>query len=137
MKRTVLPGSTFWNDWTKYPYSLTIWYMRPLAVQTLALAYRSGEAWNETGYANPEFDAKLEEALSISDPAKRKKVMKVEQILQDSGIIIQPYWQKLYCHMSKKLKNYGMHQTYEIDLTFGSTHRQSYGSRSLLAQATN
>lgn len=31
-------------------------------------------------------------------------------------IIIQPYWQKLYCHMSKKLKNYGMHQTYEIDL---------------------
>ena len=21
VKRTVLPGSTFWNDWTKYPYS--------------------------------------------------------------------------------------------------------------------
>ncbi|PBB86886.1 ABC transporter substrate-binding protein [Mesorhizobium sp. WSM3876] len=117
VKRTVLPGSTFWNDWTKYPYSLTIWYMRPLAVQTLALAYRSGEAWNETGYANPEFDTKLKEALSIADAAKRKEVMKdIEQILQDSGIIIQPYWQKLYCHMSKKLRNYGMHQTYEIDL---------------------
>jgi peptide/nickel transport system substrate-binding protein len=117
VKRTVLPGSTFWNDWTKYPYSLTIWYMRPLAVQTLALAYRSGEAWNETGYANPDFDVKLKDALSISDVEKRKEVMKdVEQILQDSGIIIQPFWQKLYCHMSKKVKNYGMHQTYEIDL---------------------
>ncbi|MGN6467679.1 MAG: ABC transporter substrate-binding protein, partial [Rhizobiaceae bacterium] len=22
VKRTVLPGSTFWNDWTKYPYSM-------------------------------------------------------------------------------------------------------------------
>ncbi|ETA72492.1 MULTISPECIES: ABC transporter substrate-binding protein [Mesorhizobium] len=116
VKRTVLPGSTFWNDWTKYPYSMTIWYMRPLGVQVLALGYRSGEAWNETAYANPDFDAKLKQALSLADPAKRKEVMKdVEQILQDSGVIIQPFWQKLYCHMNKKVKNYGMHQTYEMD----------------------
>ncbi|MCZ8548365.1 ABC transporter substrate-binding protein [Mesorhizobium qingshengii] len=116
VKRTVLPGSTFWNDWTKYPYSMTIWYMRPLGVQVLALGYRSGEAWNETAYANPDFDAKLKQALSLADPAKRKEVMKdVEQILQDSGVIVQPFWQKLYCHMSKKVKNYGMHQTYEMD----------------------
>ena len=59
VKRTVLPGSTFWNDWTKYPYSMTDWNMRPLGVQVLALAYRSGEAWNESAYSNPEFDAKL------------------------------------------------------------------------------
>ena len=44
VKRTVLPGSTFWNDWTKYPYSITDWNMRPLGVQVLALAYRTGEA---------------------------------------------------------------------------------------------
>ena len=116
VKRTVLPGSTFWNDWTKYPYSMTIWYMRPLGVQVLALGYRSGEAWNETAFSNPDFDAKLKEALSLADPAKRKKVMKdVETILQDSGVIIQPFWQKLYCHMNKKVKNYSMHQTYEMD----------------------
>lgn len=116
VKRTVLPGSTFWNDWTKYPYSMTIWYMRPLGVQVLALGYRAGEAWNETAYSNPDFDAKLKEALSLADPAKRKEVMKdVETILQDSGVIIQPFWQKLYCHMNKKVKNYSMHQTYEMD----------------------
>ncbi|AZO24250.1 ABC transporter substrate-binding protein [Mesorhizobium sp. M1E.F.Ca.ET.045.02.1.1] len=116
VKRTVLPGSTFWNDWTKYPYSLTIWYMRPLGVQVLALGYRSGEAWNETAYSNPDFDAKLKQALSEIDVAKRKEVMKdVEQILQDSGVIIQPFWQKLYCHMNKKVKNYAMHQTYKMD----------------------
>ncbi|RWM26406.1 MAG: ABC transporter substrate-binding protein [Mesorhizobium sp.] len=116
VKRTVLPGSTFWNDWTKYPYSMTIWYMRPLGVQVLALGYRSGEAWNETAFSNPDFDAKLKEALSQIDVAKRKEVMKdVEQILQDSGVIIQPFWQKLYCHMNKKVKNYAMHQTYEMD----------------------
>ncbi|TWG95526.1 peptide/nickel transport system substrate-binding protein [Mesorhizobium sp. J18] len=116
VKRTVLPGSTFWNDWTKFPYSLTIWYMRPLAVQVLALGYRTGEAWNETGYSNPEFDAKLEEALAISDPDERREVMKdVEQILQDSGIIIQPYWQSLFCHMQPSVKGHAMHQTYQLD----------------------
>lgn len=117
VKRTVLPGSTFWNDWTKYPYSMTIWYMRPLGVQVLALGYRTGEAWNESGYSNPEFDAKLKEALSISDVDKRKQVMKdVEQILQDSGVIIQPFWQKLFSHMGKNVKNYSVHQTFEMDL---------------------
>ena len=72
VKRTVLPGSTFWNDWTKYPFSMTNWNMRPLGVQVLALAYRTGEAWNETACSNPDFDKKLAEALSHADPEKRK-----------------------------------------------------------------
>ena len=117
VKRTVLPGSTFWNDWTKYPYSLTIWYMRPLGVQALALGYRTGEAWNESGYSDPAFDAKLKEALALADPDKRKVVMKeLETILQDSGVIIQPYWQSLFAHMSDKVKGYGVHQTFQLDL---------------------
>jgi peptide/nickel transport system substrate-binding protein len=116
VKRTVLPGSTFWNDWTKYPYSLTIWYMRPLGVQVLALGYRTGEAWNETGYSNPELDAKLKQALSIADPDKRREVMKeIETILQDSGIIIQPFWQSLYAHMQPVVRGHAMHQTYQLD----------------------
>ncbi len=117
VKRTVLPGSTFWNDWTKYPYSMTIWYMRPLGVQVLALGYRTGEAWNESGYSNPEFDAKLEEALAIADPDRRREVMKeIEQILQDSGVIIQPFWQSLFCHMSERVKDHAVHQTFQLDL---------------------
>jgi peptide/nickel transport system substrate-binding protein len=117
VKRTVLPGSTFWNDWTKYPYSMTIWYMRPLGVQILALGYRTGEAWNESAYSDPTFDEKLKQALSISDPEKRREVMKdLETILQDSGVIIQPFWQKLYSHMAGKVKNYGVHQTFQMDL---------------------
>lgn len=117
VKRTVLPGSTFWNDWTKYPFSMTNWNQRPLGVQVLALAYRSGEAWNESAFSNKDFDAKLNEALSVADPAKRKAVMKdVQQILQDSGVLIQPYWQKIFNHRAPEVMNYGMHQTFEIDL---------------------
>jgi peptide/nickel transport system substrate-binding protein len=116
VKRTVLPGSTFWNDWTKYPYSMTNWNMRPLGIQVLAIAYRTGEAWNEAAYSNPEFDAAVGEALSIADAEKRKVVMeKIEKILQDSGILIQPYWRKLYNHSMPVVQNHGMHPTFEHD----------------------
>jgi len=116
VKRTVLPGSTFWNDWTKYPLSMTNWNMRPLGVQVLALAYRTGEAWNEAAWSNPEWDAKLNAALAVSDAAKRKEMMKdIEQILQDAGIIIQPFWRKLFNHYVAAVKNHGMHPTFEHD----------------------
>lgn len=116
VKRTVLPGSTFWNDWTKYPFSMTNWNMRPLGVQVLALAYRTGEAWNESAWSNPEWDKKLNAALAVADAEKRKEMMKdIEQILQDSGVIIQPYWRKLYNHSVAAVKNHGMHPTFEHD----------------------
>src|SRR5215470_3240572 len=117
VKRTVIPGSSFWNDWAKYPWSTTEWNMRPLGVQVLALAYRSGEAWNETAYANPEFDKKLNAALAVADPSKRKELMKdVEAILQDSGILIQPFWRSLYRHHADYVKGLFMHQTFELQL---------------------
>ena len=117
IKRTVIPGSSFWNDWTKYPWSTTEWNMRPLGVQILALGYRSGEAWNETAFNNPEFDKKLAGALAIADDTKRKELMKdIETILQDSGIIIQPFWRSIYRHHAEHVKGMFMHQTYELQL---------------------
>ncbi|QKV19687.1 ABC transporter substrate-binding protein [Oricola thermophila] len=117
VKRTVLPGSTFWNDWTKYPYSSTNWNHRPLGVQILALAYRTGEAWNECGYSNPEFDAKLNEAMGIADADKRRELMKdIQKILQDSGIIVQSYWRSLFNFNVPEVQNYYQHPTYELDL---------------------
>ena len=86
VKRTILPGNTFWNNWMGYPFSATEWNMRPLGVQVYALAYRSGGPWNETGFANPEFDALLTEAYAIADADKRRVVMeKMEKIIQDFG----------------------------------------------------
>ncbi|MFZ1775400.1 MAG: ABC transporter substrate-binding protein, partial [Rhizobiaceae bacterium] len=117
VKRTVIPGSSFWNDWTKYPWSTTEWNMRPLGVQIVALAYRTGEAWNECAYSNPDFDAKLATALAIADAGKRKEVMKdLEMILQDSGIINQAFWRAIYRHAHPHVKGLNMHQTFEVHL---------------------
>ncbi|WGH78377.1 ABC transporter substrate-binding protein [Jannaschia ovalis] len=113
--RTVLPGSTFWNDWTKYPFSTTDWAQRPLGVQVLALAYRSGEPWNESGFSNPEFDAALTEALAIADADARREVMaRIQKIMQDEGVIIQPYWRSTYRHAKPEVVGAEMHPTFEI-----------------------
>ena len=115
IKRTILPGSTFWNDWAKYPFSSTNWNHRPLGVQVLALAYRSGEAWNEFGWANPEFDALLIEAQALADVEKRRTVMaKIQKLIQDEGVTVQPYWRSVYRHGKPGLVGANMHITFEI-----------------------
>ncbi|KIC11560.1 diguanylate cyclase [Leisingera sp. ANG-M1] len=99
VKRTVLPGNTFWNDWDKYPFSSTDWGHRPLGVQVLTLAYKTGVAWNETGLASAEFDSMLEAASAIADADTRRGHMeKIEQFMRDDGTVIQPYWRSLYRH---------------------------------------
>ena len=115
VKRTVLPGSTFWNDWTKFPFSSTNWNGRPLGVQVLNLAYRTGAAWNETGWSNEEFDKLMDQALATPDADKRRELMvKIETILRDSGIIIQPYWRKLYNSAREGVHGTDIHQAFEM-----------------------
>ena len=115
--RTKLPGATFWNDWTKYPFSSTSWGGRPLGVQIYALAYRTGEAWNESAHSNPDFDAKLEQALGIFDADKRRPLMaEMQKMLQDSGVIIQPYWNELIMHRVPAVQGYSRHPLREMHL---------------------
>lgn len=115
--RTVLPGSRFWSEWKSYPLSITEWNHRPLGIQVLALAYRSGESWNETGYANPEFDALVAEALAIADNVARRDVMaRIERLLQDDAVIVQPYWRSLYRHYRPGVIGAEMHPSFEIHL---------------------
>ena len=114
VKRTILPGSTFWNDWTKYSFSSTNWNARPLGVQIWALAYRSGEAWNEFGWSNAEFDAILTEALATPDTEKRRALMaKGQKLIQDEGVTIQPYWRSLYNHTKEGLEGAAHHIGFE------------------------
>ena len=114
IKRTVLPGSTFWNDWQKYPFSGTTWNHRPLAVQNMSLAYTSTGSWNETAMANPEFDALMSQALSIAD-AKARSVLvgQMETILQDEGVMVQPFWRSLFRHAKSNVVGVDMHPSFE------------------------
>ena len=113
VKRTVMPGATFWNDWQKYPFSSTTWNHRPLAVQNMSLAYTTTGSWNETGMSNAEFDAAMTEALALADADKRREVTAtLEKILQDEGYIIQPYWRSLFRHAREGV-HVDMHPSFE------------------------
>jgi peptide/nickel transport system substrate-binding protein len=99
IKRTILPGATFWNDWMKYPFSATTWNHRPLAVQNMSLAYTTTGSWNESAMSNADFDALMSQALSIADADKRRELTgQMCKILQDEGVMIQPYWRSLFRH---------------------------------------
>jgi peptide/nickel transport system substrate-binding protein len=117
VNRTIYPGSTFWNDWANYPFSSTDWGHRPLGVQNLTLAYKSGVAWNETGFANEEFDRLLDEASAIADADARREVMaRVQQIMVDEGVVIQPYWRSIYRHHNGTVVGAETHPIFEIHL---------------------
>ena len=81
--------------------------------QILGLAYRSGEAWNEAGFANAEFDTLLAEANSLADADARREVMaKLQDIMTDEGVTIQPYWRTVYRHAKPGIVGWDMHIAY-------------------------
>ena len=78
----------------------------------LSLGYRSGVPWNETGYANPEFDKALDQAESLLDDEQRKQQMEtVERILQDDAVMIQPIFRPVYTVVSKRVHGWPPHPT--------------------------
>jgi ABC-type transport system substrate-binding protein len=112
VKINIMPGSQYWDNWTKVPFGMTGWTHRPLGVMVLNLGYRSGVPWNESKYSNPEFDKALDEASSALDVAERRKKMeRVEKILQDDAVIMQPLWRSIFTAGSTKVHNLKQHPT--------------------------
>ncbi|MGB0695449.1 MAG: ABC transporter substrate-binding protein [Rhodospirillaceae bacterium] len=110
----IMPGGTYWDRWKTTPFGFTAWTHRALGVQVLNLAYRSGVPWNEVSYANPEFDALLDEAGTVPDANERKVVMaKLQKMLQDDAVILQSLWLSVFVTASKKVKNIGAHPALE------------------------
>jgi peptide/nickel transport system substrate-binding protein len=107
-----MPSAAYWDIWTKTPFGFTSWSDRPLGVMTLKLAYRSGAAWNESAYSNPDFDAALDKALGILDPALRRVEMEqVQAILQNDAVMSQPLWRSVFSATTKSVQNYRVHPT--------------------------
>jgi peptide/nickel transport system substrate-binding protein len=108
----VMPASKYWEIWDKTPFGATSWTHRPLGTMVLSLGYRTGVPWNETSYANPEFDAALDEAEATLDvEARRAKMEKVEKILQDDAVMLQAVWRPVFTIITEQVRNYTGHPT--------------------------
>jgi peptide/nickel transport system substrate-binding protein len=112
LKINVMPPSKYWEIWTKTPFGITPWTHRPLGTMVMSLAYRTGVPWNESHYANPEFDKALDEAEATLDVNERKpKLMKAAKILQDDAVMILPLFRPIYTIVTKNVQGYEGHPT--------------------------
>ena len=112
IKIRVLPNAQYWEVWDKVDFGFTGWTHRPLGVMVLNLAYRSGVPWNETHYANPEFDALLDKASATLDVDQRRKHMAgLQKILQRDGVIAQPLWRSVFAAAHKRVRDFHVHPT--------------------------
>ncbi len=110
----IMPGGTYWDRWMTTPFGFTSWTHRPLGTQVLSLAYRSGVPWNESSYANPEFDALLDQAEATIDPDARREIMaKLETMLQTDAAFVQPYWRAINTAANGRLQGYEHHPAEE------------------------
>jgi peptide/nickel transport system substrate-binding protein len=108
----IMPAEQYWNIWDQTPFGITAWTHRPLGTMVLSLGYRSGVPWNETRLASREFDQALDVAEAIVDIEERRKAMeKVEQILQDSAVLVQPLWQPKFFVAANKVRDLEAHPT--------------------------
>lgn len=110
LRINVMPSEQYGDIWNKTAFGFTAWAHRPLGVMTLNLAYRSGAAWNETRYANPAFDAALDAANGVLDPAaRRSRIEACQRILQGDAVIVQPLWRSIFTVARRELQNFQLH----------------------------
>jgi len=108
----VMPASRFWEIWDQTTFGATAWTHRPLGTMILALGYRSGVPWNETNFADPEFDGALAEAEATFDVEERRaKMERVEQILQDAAVMVQPIFRPVFTIKTERVRGLEGHPT--------------------------
>ena len=112
LKVNVMPAAKYWEIWDKTAFGCTAWTHRPLGTMVMSLGYRTGVPWNESHYANPEFDKALDAAEATLDVEQRKQKLGVaEKILQDDAVMVMPIFRPVFTITSKKVQGYVAHPT--------------------------
>ena len=115
-KLNVLPSPEWNKVWNTAPFAVGDWSHRPLGVMCLALAYRSGVPWNESGFSNAEFDKVLDVAEATADVEQRRAhVRRLQEILQNDGPLVQPLFRSVFTFCDQKMKGFQMHPTQYIE----------------------
>ncbi|MCB2135697.1 MAG: ABC transporter substrate-binding protein [Rhodobacteraceae bacterium] len=87
----IAPSDGYWDDVWYYKNCVTSWGERP-ADQFLNEAYRSGADWNESHFANADYDATLDAARATLDMDEARDLyVKAQQILFEEGGTFIPY----------------------------------------------
>jgi peptide/nickel transport system substrate-binding protein len=106
VKLVMATSDGYWDDvWMKEPFVVTSWDQRP-APQILNEAFRSGASWNETYWADADFDNTLDKARGEGDFARRKELYERAQtkLFEEGGALI-PYHKKVVRVFASSVRN--------------------------------
>jgi peptide/nickel transport system substrate-binding protein len=104
----------YWDRWTEVDLGITSWTHRPLAVMVMPLAYTEEAIgnWNETRWADPEFEENLREAQGTLDVEARRSIMcTLEDIMQERGPVFNSFWKSVWNITRNEFKNVKAHPT--------------------------
>jgi peptide/nickel transport system substrate-binding protein len=111
------PDDGYWdNVWLKKPWCASYWAGRPSCDLFLSLVYAKGAAWNETHYADPQFNDLLIKARGETDDKKRAVMYaEMQQLLHDNGGVIVLVFNNYVDARSTKLAHGHILPTQEAD----------------------
>lgn len=113
----ITDANGYWNRWTEVDLGITAWTHRPLGTMVLAAGYTvdaEGKPvpWNETRWADEEFNTKLKAAQSTLDVEARRQIMgELEDIFQERGPIFISFWKNVWNITRSEFKNVVGHPT--------------------------
>ena len=89
----MLPSSAFWDQWQKWPLSISGWSGRIPATKNINLALRCGAEWTETYYCNEKLDSLLDAVDATVDvEEKRKLFCQIQSIMQEDTAYLIPFF---------------------------------------------
>lgn len=106
VKIAQVPSDGYWsNVWIKRDAVMTRWNDRP-ADAILNEVFRSGTRWNESRFADPKFDAILDEARKELDFEKRKaKYIEAQEYLRANSGTLVAFHATVFAGMTSRVKD--------------------------------
>jgi len=102
-----MPPDAYWDKWTEWTFAAPQWSHRPLATMTMGLCLRPGAAWNETRYADPQFESLLDEVNGLIEVEARRKVYsKIQTRLREDGPFADPLFMYALAAQTPKVKGF-------------------------------
>jgi len=111
------PDDGYWdNVWLKKPWVAGYWGGRPTCDWMFTVVYAKGAAWNETHWANPQFNELLVQARGETDNKKRAAMYaEMQQLVHDDGGVIVIVFNNYVDASSKKLAHGPIAANWEAD----------------------
>lgn len=113
-----VPADIYLSEyWGRVPFYVSLSEFRPSIYETFASAYYSWSPWNETGWSSEALDKLLDDACRTNQLDRRKELYQTaQQILQEEGAVIIPYFQPIFSAMRISVQGFQPHPAGWVDL---------------------